>query len=30
MKKAKKLKEWIDNLRKNASVRINKQLLYED
>jgi len=30
MKKAKKLKEWIDDLRKNASVRINKQLLYED
>jgi hypothetical protein len=30
MKKAKKLKEWIDNLRKNAFVRINKKILYED
>lgn len=30
MKKAKKLKEWIDDLRKNAFVRINKKILYED
>jgi len=30
MKKAEKLKEWINGLRKNAFVRINKQLLYKD
>ena len=30
MKKTRRLKEWIDNLRKDAKIEVNKELLYED
>ncbi len=30
MKKTRRLKEWIDNLRKDAKIEINTELLYKD
>ena len=29
-KKRKKLKEWVDSLRKNATIDINDELLYKN
>ena len=29
-KKRKKLKEWVDSLRKNAPIDINDELLYKN